>query len=73
MGDSSGTEVAARAALAAPNVVALVLASPRSARSRAPLPRLLLRRRLDSRHEPSGPSESRHRTGQSAGVTGRAG
>ncbi|MFI6356142.1 alpha/beta fold hydrolase [Streptomyces sp. NPDC050743] len=68
MGHSSGTQVAARAATAAPNVVALVLASPTVDPFAGTLPRLLLRWRLDSRHEPSGLSESHRPEWKRAGL-----
>jgi pimeloyl-ACP methyl ester carboxylesterase len=55
-GHSSGTQVAARAAVKAGprRVVAVVLASPTVAPIARPLPRMLVRWRLDGQHEPPG-------------------
>ncbi|MEV5551220.1 alpha/beta hydrolase [Streptomyces sp. NPDC052309] len=68
LGHSSGTQIAARAALDAPGAVALVLASPTVDPAARSLPRLLLRWRLDSRREPSGLSESHRPEWKRAGL-----
>jgi pimeloyl-ACP methyl ester carboxylesterase len=74
IGHSSGTQVAARAAVLAEarglNVVGVVLASPTIAPIARPLPRLLLRWQLDGRHEPPGLSESHIREWRRAGLRG---
>jgi pimeloyl-ACP methyl ester carboxylesterase len=75
VGHSSGTQVAARAAVAArrhgrAEVAGLVLASPTLAPSSRPLPRLLVRWRQDSRHEPPGLHDSHVREWRRAGVRG---
>ena len=74
-GHSSGTQVAARAAVQAGmrddrRVVAVVLASPTVAPIARPLPRMLLRWRLDGRHEPPGLTGSHLREWRRAGVRG---
>jgi pimeloyl-ACP methyl ester carboxylesterase len=74
-GHSSGTQVAARAAVLAgerrnTQVVAVVLASPTVAPVSRPLPRMLLRWRLDGRHEPPGLTGSHLREWRRAGVRG---
>jgi pimeloyl-ACP methyl ester carboxylesterase len=71
-GHSSGTQVAARAAVLAGDgrVVAVVLASPTIAPIARPLPRMLLRWRLDGRHEPPGLTGSHLREWRRAGVRG---
>ncbi|WP_198961919.1 alpha/beta fold hydrolase [Pseudonocardia sp. MH-G8] len=74
-GHSSGTQVAARAAVLAQNlgvgrVVAVVLASPTVAPIARPLPRMLLRWRLDGRHEPPGLTGLHLREWRRAGVRG---
>jgi pimeloyl-ACP methyl ester carboxylesterase len=71
-GHSSGTQVAARAAVQAGDgrVVAVVLASPTIAPIARPLPRMLLRWRLDGRHEPPGLTGSHLREWRRAGVRG---
>jgi pimeloyl-ACP methyl ester carboxylesterase len=57
-GHSSGTQVAARAAVGHPNVTGVVLASPTiDPVARGPV-RLLIRWRQDGRHEPPGLTES---------------
>ena len=57
-GHSSGTQVAARAAVGHPDVAGVVLASPTiDPVARGPV-RLLIRWRLDGRHEPPGLTES---------------
>jgi pimeloyl-ACP methyl ester carboxylesterase len=59
MGHSSGTQVAAHAAIGRPErVAALVLASPTVDPAARSLPRLLFKWRLDGRHEPPGLQES---------------
>ncbi|NGO12615.1 alpha/beta hydrolase [Streptomyces sp. HC44] len=68
VGHSSGTQVAARAAVGHPDVVGVVLASPTVDPIARSLPRLLLRWRLDSRHEPSGLSESHRPEWKRAGI-----
>lgn len=75
VGHSSGTQVAARAAAQAAtheqaHVVGVVLASPTVAPVARPLPMLLLRWRLDSRHEPSGLQASHVREWRRAGLRG---
>lgn len=68
VGHSSGTQVAARAAVGHPAVAALVLASPTvDPVARGPV-RLLVRWRLDSAREPSGLSESHHPEWRRAGL-----
>jgi pimeloyl-ACP methyl ester carboxylesterase len=57
-GHSSGTQVAAEAAAAHPDVAGLVLASPTVDPAARGLARLLVRWRLDGRHEPPGLTES---------------
>lgn len=71
-GHSSGTQVAARAAALAGDarVVAVVLASPTIAPVARPLPRMVLRWRLDGRHEPPGLTGSHLREWRRAGVRG---
>ncbi|GAA5133244.1 alpha/beta fold hydrolase [Pseudonocardia adelaidensis] len=70
-GHSSGTQVAARAAvLAGERVVAVVLASPTVAPIARPFPRMVLRWRLDGRHEPPGLTGSHLREWRRAGVRG---
>ncbi|TWF81998.1 alpha-beta hydrolase superfamily lysophospholipase [Pseudonocardia hierapolitana] len=70
-GHSSGTQVAARAAVqAGSRVAAVVLASPTVAPIARPLPRMLLRWRLDGRHEPPGLTESHLPEWRRAGVRG---
>lgn len=60
-GHSSGTQVAARAAALRPDgTAALVLASPTVDPIARSVPRLLLRWRLDSRHEPGDLGRSHH-------------
>jgi pimeloyl-ACP methyl ester carboxylesterase len=68
IGHSSGTQVAARAAVDHPDVVGVVLASPTVDPMARSLPRLLLRWRLDSRHEPSGLSENHRPEWKRAGI-----
>ncbi|GAB2999158.1 alpha/beta hydrolase [Streptomyces pseudoechinosporeus] len=68
VGHSSGTQVAARAAVDHPDVVGVVLASPTVDPMARSLPRLLLRWRLDSRHEPSGLSENHRPEWKRAGI-----
>jgi pimeloyl-ACP methyl ester carboxylesterase len=74
IGHSSGTQVAARAAMLAEarglDVVGVVLASPTVAPIARPLPRLLLRWQLDGRHEPPGLTGSHVREWRRAGVRG---
>jgi pimeloyl-ACP methyl ester carboxylesterase len=71
-GHSSGTQVAARAAvLAGPQrVVAVVLASPTVAPIARPLPRMLVRWRLDGQYEPPGLTGSHLPEWRRAGVRG---
>jgi pimeloyl-ACP methyl ester carboxylesterase len=74
-GHSSGTQVAARAAVLAgaradTRIVAVVLASPTVAPIARPLPRMLLRWRLDGRHEPPGLTDSHLHEWRRAGVRG---
>jgi pimeloyl-ACP methyl ester carboxylesterase len=71
-GHSSGTQVAARAAVSAGarRVAAVVLASPTVAPVARPLPRMLLRWQLDGRHEPPGLTGSHLREWRRAGVRG---
>jgi CBS domain-containing protein len=72
-GHSSGTQVAARAAALRPAaVIGLVLASPTVAPIARPLPRLLLRWRLDSLHEPPGLTGTHLREWRRAGLRGLA-
>jgi pimeloyl-ACP methyl ester carboxylesterase len=67
-GHSSGTQVAARAAIANPDVGAVVLASPTvDPIARGPV-RLLVRWRLDGRHEPPGLDESHKPEWRRAGL-----
>jgi pimeloyl-ACP methyl ester carboxylesterase len=67
-GHSSGTQVAARAAVEHPGVGALVLASPTvDPAARGPL-RLLVRWRLDGRYEPPGLDESHKPEWRRAGL-----
>ncbi len=68
VGHSSGTQVAARAAVGHPDVVGVVLASPTVDPMARTLPKLLLRWRLDSRHEPPGLSESHRPEWKRAGL-----
>ncbi|MGP4046146.1 alpha/beta fold hydrolase [Streptomyces sp. 2A115] len=68
VGHSSGTQVAARAALDHPGIVGVVLASPTVDPMARSLPRLLLRWRLDSRREPPGLSESHRPEWKRAGL-----
>lgn len=72
-GHSSGTQVAARAAVQAAErgsgaVLGVVLASPTVAPVARPLPRMLLRWRLDGRHEPPGLTDSHRREWRRAGL-----
>jgi pimeloyl-ACP methyl ester carboxylesterase len=74
-GHSSGTQVAAAAALRASvapavGVVAVVPASPTIAPVARPLPRLLLRWRMDGRGEPAGLTDSHIREWRRAGLRG---
>jgi pimeloyl-ACP methyl ester carboxylesterase len=71
-GHSSGTQVAARAAVRAGprRVVAVVLASPTVAPIARPLPRMLVRWRLDGQHEPPGLTGSHLHEWRRAGVRG---
>jgi pimeloyl-ACP methyl ester carboxylesterase len=76
-GHSSGTQIAARAAVLASareggsrRVAGVVLASPTVAPIARPLPRMLLRWRLDGRHEPPGLTGSHLREWRRAGVRG---
>ena len=71
VGHSSGTQVAARAAVLRPaGVAALVLASPTIAPTARPLPRMLLRWRQDGRREPPGLTESHRPEWRRAGLRG---
>ncbi|UGY90301.1 alpha/beta fold hydrolase [Streptomyces gobiensis] len=67
-GHSSGTQVAARAALWAPDVAAVVLASPTVDPAARGMARLLIRWRLDGRREPPGLTESHRAEWKRAGV-----
>ncbi|MFC8008512.1 alpha/beta fold hydrolase [Streptomyces olivaceus] len=67
-GHSSGTQVAARAAVGRPDVAAVVLASPTVDPVARGWVRLLARWRLDSRHEPPGLGESHHPEWRRAGL-----
>lgn len=75
-GHSTGTQVAARAAAHAATgrdaagVVAVVLASPTLAPIARPLPKMLLRWRLDGRGEPPGLTDSHLREWPRAGLRG---
>lgn len=68
VGHSSGTQVAARAAVDHPDLAGVVLASPTVDPMARSMPRLLLRWRLDSRHEPPGLSESHRPEWKRAGL-----
>jgi dihydropteroate synthase len=72
IGHSSGTQVAARAAVQAQarglGLVGVVLASPTVAPIARPLPRLVVRWQLDGRHEPPGLTESHIREWRRAGL-----
>ncbi|WP_197973796.1 alpha/beta fold hydrolase [Streptomyces gossypiisoli] len=68
VGHSSGTQVAARAALWHRDVVAVVLASPTVDPVARGWVRLLIRWRLDSRREPGGLSESHRPEWRRAGL-----
>jgi pimeloyl-ACP methyl ester carboxylesterase len=71
VGHSSGTQVAAHAvALRPAGVAALVLASPTVDPIARPLPRMLLRWRMDGRHEPPGLTESHVPEWRRAGLRG---
>ena len=67
-GHSSGTQVAARAAIGHPGVAAVVLASPTVDPVARGWVRLLVRWRLDSRREPDGLSESHRPEWRRAGL-----
>lgn len=68
VGHSSGTQIAARAAVGHSDVVAVVLASPTVDPVARGWVRLLTRWRLDSRHEPPGLGESHRPEWRRAGL-----